>query len=85
MRTVILLTEGAAERPAAVPASVDQPWQPLVAGQADWFGIVVWTNCSRDVIKYNFSSGYVTSCHEQAATSFFIKNAVGKTLVVLIV
>ena len=85
MRTIILLTERTAEGPAAVPASVDQPWQPLIAGQADWFRVVVWTNCSRDVGKQNFPSWNITSCHEQPSTSFFIQNAVWKTLVVITV
>ena len=85
MRTILPLTERTAEGPAAVPAPVDQPWQPFVAGQAHWLGIVVWTNCSRNIIEQDLPSRYVPGCHEKTPTPLLMENGVWKTLVVVIV
>ena len=80
MRTIIPLAEGAAERPAAVPAPVDHAWQPLVAGQAHWLGVVVWTNCSRDVIKQNLTSRNIPRCHKKTTAPILMENGVWKAL-----
>ena len=85
MRTILPLTERTAEGPAAVPAPVDQPWQPFVAGQAHWLRIVVWTNCSRNIIEQDLPSRYVPGCHEKTPTPLLMENGVWKALVVIIV
>ena len=85
MRSIILLTEWAAEWPAAVPTPVHHPRHPLVAGQAHWLWVVVRTNCSGDIVEQDLPSRDVARSHKKAATPVFMKNSIWQALMMLAV
>ena len=85
MGAIFLLTERAAKGPTAVPASVHQLWEPLVAGETDGFGVVVRADRPRDVMEEHLSGQDVSRGNEKSSTPRLMVDGVWKALVMLTV